>query len=171
VFESLRPCSPNTSVGPCGLPESRAGLGSLGLLKRDIPVNAFIQEMLQVGIYKRTQGRITRQVTWAALFATVLLGCWRMYDTMIDYPPAIRGGIPLLIVLALGWISYRLVNIPKVADFLSAVEAEMAKVSWPTWGELMRASVVVLVTIFAMAFALFGFDAFWSTIFRALGIL
>ena len=36
-------------------------------------------------------------------------------------------------LLAAGlWASYRLVNVPAVADFLIAVEAEMNKVSWPT---------------------------------------
>ena len=42
---------------------------------------------------------------------------------------------------------FRLVNLPKFADFLIAVEAEMNKVSWPTRTELFRSSVVVIVTI------------------------
>ena len=36
------------------------------------------------------------------------------------------------------WLGYRLVNIPRFADFLIAVEAEMNKVSWPSRGELIR---------------------------------
>ncbi len=30
------------------------------------------------------------------------------------------------------WLCFRLVNMPRFADFLIAVEAEMNKVSWPT---------------------------------------
>jgi preprotein translocase subunit SecE len=60
------------------------------------------------------------------------------------------------------------VNFPRFADFLIAVEAEMNKVSWPTRGELVRSSLVVLFTIFALAAVLFGFDAVWNAIFRDL---
>ena len=70
------------------------------------------------------------------------------------------------------WASYRVVNVPAFADFLIAVEAEMNKVSWPTRGELFRASMVVLILIFALAFVLAGFDMFWKVLlFRlALGV-
>ena len=42
-------------------------------------------------------------------------------------------------------------ELPGFADFLIAVEAEMNKVSWPSRGELFRASIVVLVMIFVLA--------------------
>ena len=61
----------------------------------------------------------------------------------------------LLLILGL-WVSYRVVNLPAFADFLIAVEAEMNKVSWPTRAELFRASMVVLILIFALAFILTG---------------
>ena len=60
---------------------------------------------------------------------------------------------------------------PRFADFLIAVEAEMAKVSWPTRGELFRSSLVVLFTIFALAAVLSVFDVLWNWLFRGLGIL
>jgi preprotein translocase subunit SecE len=68
-------------------------------------------------------------------------------------------------------LSYRMVNLPKFADFLIAVEAEMNKVSWPTRGELFRSSVVVIVTIFALAVILYFFDFFWGAFFTFTGIL
>ncbi len=74
--------------------------------------------------------------------------------------------IAVVLTLICWWMSYRLVNVPRFADFLIAVEAEMNKVSWPTRGELFRASVVVLVTIFALAVVLFGFDFVWNWFFR-----
>jgi preprotein translocase subunit SecE len=69
------------------------------------------------------------------------------------------------------WTGYRVVNVPIFADFLIAVEAEMRKVSWPSWPELYRGSIVVLVTIFALAAVLFLFDFLWKIIFTALGTL
>jgi preprotein translocase subunit SecE len=68
------------------------------------------------------------------------------------------------------WIAYRLVNMPRFADFLISVEAEMNKVSWPTRPELMRASLVVLFTIFFLAAVLFMFDLGWMWLFQRLGI-
>ena len=68
--------------------------------------------------------------------------------------------------------AYRLVNVPAVADFLIAVEAEMNKVSWPTRSELIRASTVVLVMMLALAVILAGYDIFWKLLLsRGLGIL
>ena len=68
-------------------------------------------------------------------------------------------------MLALGaWISFRIVNLPKFADFLISVEAEMNKVSWPTSGELWRASMVVIAVIFFLAGLLFFYDAILKTL-------
>jgi preprotein translocase subunit SecE len=41
-------------------------------------VGAFLQEMLRVGIYKRSQGRITRQVTFAVVAVVIALGLLRL---------------------------------------------------------------------------------------------
>jgi preprotein translocase subunit SecE len=47
---------------------------------------------------------------------------------------------------------------PAFADFLISVEGEMNKVSWPSRSELFRASIVVMVVIFFLAFLLYGYD-------------
>ena len=72
--------------------------------------------------------------------------------------------------LAALWFSYRLVNIPQFADFLIAVEAEMNKVSWPSRGELIRSSVVVIFVIFLLAVVLFGYDLIWRQLFACIGV-
>jgi len=69
------------------------------------------------------------------------------------------------------WLSYRAVNIPRFADFLIAVEAEVNKVSWPARPELIRASIVVIVVVIILATVLFGFDLLWGWLFEAIGIL
>ena len=62
------------------------------------------------------------------------------------------------------WFCFRLVNLPKFADFLIAVEAEMSKVSWPTRAELMRGSVVVIVTLVFLAAMLTVYDSIWQSL-------
>jgi preprotein translocase subunit SecE len=141
-------------------------------------MNAFFQELIQTGLYKRSQGRITRQVTFAAMAIIVALGLWRL-SLELEMAPWAKGlnvyrfhyWLPGLLLLAGLWVCYRIVNIPKFADFLIAVEAEMNKVSWPSRAELFRASIVVLLTIFALAVLLAFFDFFWQYFFRSLGIL
>ena len=72
--------------------------------------------------------------------------------------------LPLLLLAAGLWASYRLVNVLGVADFLISVEAEMNKVSWPTRTELFRASMVVLILIFSLAFILAAYDLAWGSL-------
>jgi preprotein translocase subunit SecE len=62
------------------------------------------------------------------------------------------------------------VNLPKFADFLIAVEAEMTKVSWPTRAELIRGSVVVIVTLVFLAAMLTIYDLIWQFLLSRLGV-
>ena len=135
-------------------------------------MSTFIQQLFQIGIYKRSQGRIARQVTFATLAITFALGLWRLSTTLKlakwvgdlnDY--GFYLWMPGLLLLAGLWIAYRTVNLPNFADFLIAVEAEMNKVSWPGRTELFRASMVVLVTIFVLAALLATFDVVWAALF------
>jgi len=120
-----------------------------------------MQKLFSFGLYKRTQGRIARQATFGAIALAVLLGCWQLSDVLRDYGTAIQYGVPGLLLL-LGWfLAFRVVNWPRFADFLIAVEAEMNKVTWPSRSELIRASAVVLITIFLLATVLFLYDMFW----------
>ncbi|MEN6449928.1 MAG: preprotein translocase subunit SecE [Thermoguttaceae bacterium] len=131
-------------------------------------MGAFFQELVSVGVYKRTQGRITRQVTFFGLALTIALGLWRLSTLMSG---TLQFALPLALLLITLWVCFRMVNVPAFADFLIAVEAEMNKVSWPTRSELFRASLVVLVMIFSLAVILFGFDWFWRVFFVWTGLL
>lgn len=133
-------------------------------------MNAFIQELFHAGIYKRTQGRITRQVTFFAVVLAVVFGAWRL-NQVLGIHTVLSYAVPGAIVLVGAWLAYRIVNVPAFADFLIAVEAEMNKVSWPTRTELTRASIVVLVTLFVLAAVLLVFDTVWTQVFKVLGIL
>lgn len=130
-------------------------------------------ELFHTSVYKPNQGRIVRQLTALAIWVIVALGCWSLYATLRGFntagsyvPPVVSG-----VMLAIGtWIGYRLVNWPQFADFLIAVEAEMKKVTWPSKDELIRASIVVIFTIFFLAIALFSFDVLWQFIFNFIGV-
>ena len=134
-------------------------------------MKAFFQELFHVGLYKRNQGRVTRQVTAAAIAVTILAGLWQLSQTLVDAGNAWQFGLPGVLAMVGLWATYRAVNVPVFADFLIAVEAEMNKVSWPSRAELYRSSIVVLVTVFVLAFVLFAFDTVWSVVFQFLGVI
>ncbi|TWU41336.1 preprotein translocase subunit SecE [Novipirellula aureliae] len=130
-------------------------------------------ELFHASVYKPNQGRIVRQITCLGIWIIVALGCWSLYATLRSYAE-ISSYVPAatsLGMLAIGaWVGYRLVNWPQFADFLIAVEAEMNKVTWPSKDELIRASIVVMFTIFFLAVSLFSFDVIWQFIFDFIGV-
>jgi preprotein translocase subunit SecE len=141
------------------------------MAKEKNATSAPMQGMLHFGLYKRSQGRIARQATFLAIVALVAIGAWRVSQLTVASAAAVKFGVPVLIVGVGALAAFWLVNYPKFADFLIAVEAEMNQVSWPSWPELYRASMVVLFTIFFLAVVLFGFDLAWRLIFQMVGIV
>ncbi len=136
-------------------------------------MGAFVQELFRFDLYKRSQGRIARQVTFAALALIVVLGSWCLsdyYGSKLDSTNIGRYLIPGLVLLGGLWASFRVVQMPSFADFLISVEAEMNKVSWPSWSELIRASIVVIILIFLLAAILFFYDVAWSFLLKAVGL-
>jgi preprotein translocase subunit SecE len=124
--------------------------------------------LLSVGLYKRNQGRWTRQLTAVGVGLVIFFGCWVLSQGPLDDPDiheGVRLGVPLFLAAAGAWVIYRMVNYPRFADFLISVEAEMDKVSWASRQELFRATAVVLVTMFLLGMVLFAFDRFWMWFF------
>jgi preprotein translocase subunit SecE len=149
---------------------SRAAAGRTQVTKRkkDRQMTAGTHWLFQFGVYKKNQGRIIRQLTFAALLLTVALGAWRLSE--LAHRPAFKYAVPLALVAVGTWIVYRLVNLPRFADFLIAVEAEMTKVSWPTRHELVKSSIVVIFTIVGFAVLLWFYDAFWGFLLNQLKV-
>ena len=134
---------------------------------------SLVSELFAGALYKARQGRIVRQVTCLALWLAIWLGAWQLYETLGsgDYAQTIwHYTVPIVLVVLGMWFSFRLVNWPKFADFLIAVEAEMTKVSWPTKTELYRASMVVIFTMAFLALLLFTYDLVWQAIFDFIGV-
>lgn len=115
-----------------------------------------ITGMFNASRYKRSQGRIARQVTGAAIALIFAVLAWRMFE--VAQTDTSRYVVPGILLAVGVWIAFRIVNIPSFADFLISVEAEMNKVSWPGRTELWRASMVVIVVIFLLAGILFAYD-------------
>lgn len=137
------------------------------------------RELLRASVYKRSQGRVTRQLTFAALAGTLAIAVWRLSQLLpvwfADAPGAasspdmgvVRFLVPGLLMAAGAWLCFRLVNVPRFADFLIAVESEMAKVSWPTVDQVIRSSIVIIFLMFALAAILSAYDLFWWFVLRA----
>lgn len=134
-------------------------------------VDSLLGSMLSASLYKRSQGRVARQVTFVALAIVIGTGAWRLSQVVTAMESGDASGatdlgvvrfvLPAAMIALAAWISFRIVNVPRFAEFLIAVEAEMAKVSWPNGTEVFRSSVVVIFLIFALSALLAGFDFFW----------
>lgn len=136
-------------------------------------MGAFVQELFRFDLYKRSQGKIARQVTFAALALIVVLAAWCLNDYYVNKVGSgdvAKYWIPGLVFAAGLWASFRVVQMPSFADFLISVEAEMNKVSWPTWTELVRSSMVVILMIFILASILFFYDVVWSYLLQLVGL-
>ncbi len=133
--------------------------------------SVLLQEFTSAALYKRSQGRLARQVTCIVIWLVVAIGCWRLSTQVLNRTDnAVRYGVPAAVLVVGMWIGYRLVNYPPFADFLIAVEAEMNKVSWPTWRELSRSTVVVIVLIVGLTAVLFGLDTIFLFLLETLGV-
>lgn len=55
--------------------------------------------------------------------------------------------IVLGVVLLAGVAAYALLHRPKIADVLIDTEAEMQKVTWPSWGEAWQGTVAVTAMV------------------------
>lgn len=145
----------------------------------DAASGTFLGNLLRFSVYKRNQGRVARQATFAALAVAFAVGVWRLSVVLpLWFASDVGSGtssdlgvvrflVPGALLAAGLWVSFRVVNMPKFADFLIAVEAEMAKVSWPTRSEVVRSSIVVIFMMFALAGILGLYDLFWWFVLRA----
>jgi preprotein translocase subunit SecE len=139
--------------------------------QKAVATSSLVGEIFHVGLYKPSQGRVTRQVTCGSVWVIAGIGVWRLQQALYQFEYW-QYAIPLIVLMIGGWAGFRLVNYPKFADFLIAVEAEMNKVSWPSRAELTRSSFVVIFVIFALAMILFGYDLLWRFLFKnVIGIL
>jgi len=131
---------------------------------------SLLPELFRFGIYKSNQGRMVRQFTFFAVVVISAFGCVTLASgTLMPYGKGIQVGLPLAVWAVFCWIAFRLVNVPRFADFLVSVESELEKVTWPSRQEVIQATVVVLVTMFSLGLFLFLIDLLWTWLFNAIG--
>lgn len=143
------------------------------------------QGWFSASAYKKSQGLRVRRGTVFGIFAVAFCGIWTLWshktlegtvngmNAWIVWLPYsggqglillrdIRYTVPILLLAASLWFSYRVVNWPAFADFLIATEAELNKVSWTTRKRLVQDTIVVLVTVFLFTLFLFFVDVLWG---------
>lgn len=109
---------------------------------------------------------MVRQFTFFAMIIVAALGCITLANgPMGQQPQMVRVGIPLAIWAVCSWVAFRLVNIPRFADFLVSVESERVKITWPEKHEVTQATVVVLATMVFLGAFLLVVDVLWQKLF------
>jgi len=132
----------------------------------------FLGNLFHANLYKPLQGKQARLWTGVGLITTIGFGLRELSLTLGAQSPASTAyGVPAVVGLALGWVTFRLLQFPPFVEFLIATEAEMNKVSWTSRDDLKRATAVVLVTVALMAVFLFGVDWVWSNLLHLIGVL
>ena len=61
--------------------------------EKDAHISAW-QELFHLGVYKRNQGRVARQVTFAAIAIIWAIGVWSLSQSLMDADPAFRYAVP-----------------------------------------------------------------------------
>ena len=121
-------------------------------------------------IYKITQGRYTRSLTFAGVMLIAVSGAYVLSGKLYDVGPYMRYGIPSMVVVLIGLLSFWMVNRPRSADFLIATEGEMKKVAWSGKKEVIGSTKVVIVTTVMIALLLFGVDILFGALFKGMGV-
>lgn len=134
---------------------------------------SFLRELFRAELYKRNQGKLARQATFGAVAIAFALGAWSLQTYLLGsaLPVGAQYGLSLAVLVGGSWLAFRLVNFPRFADFLIAVEVEMTKVTWPTRSELVRSSIVVIGLIFGLSAVLLVFDYVWAVLLRFVGVI
>lgn len=121
--------------------------------------------------YRADQGVYARGIAFWALTAYAFLAGRRLYfwsQTWGDWPtarltadripvlgfhltPAFLLGLTVFALLA--FVAWRVVNVGKLADLLIDTEAEMKKVTWPSFDDSKKSSLVVIgCVVFMLVF-------------------
>lgn len=113
---------------------------------------------------------MVRQFTFFAIVVIAAFGCLTLSRSVLQRSDqAVQVGVPVVLWVFFAWIAFRVVNVPRFADFLVSVESELEKVTWPARREVLQATVVVLATMFSLGLFLFLIDLLWTWFFALVG--
>ena len=112
--------------------------------------------------YRKDQGRYARMVSFWGLVCLVAYGCFHgggmvtlldgwlgASNTTFIEPFPLLGSlkasttVALAVLLVTSWLIFRFLNRKRVADALIDTEAELQKVTWPSWPETWAGTLAV----------------------------
>lgn len=131
--------------------------------------------LLAITVYKPGQGYWTR--VFSAVGAGILVlavGAWLWNELEVvrgEYAGYIQAGVVVTWVLACAAVLWRVMNKPRVADFMIATDTEMNKVNWPSRREIVISTWIVICGTVMLAALLFVVDAGFALLFQLIGIL
>jgi preprotein translocase subunit SecE len=132
-----------------------------------------LKSFVSTDLYQWKQGKVLRRCTWGAIVLACLLASQALYHSVLYENMGTTSAywvVGAIVVIGV-WVGFRAINHPPFADFLIDVESEMTKVTWPSWSELQRATIVVLVTMLLFSILLFGYDIAWQKFLELTGVL
>ncbi len=133
---------------------------------------SIIPELFRFGLYKPSQGRMVRQATFIGVCLVLAFGCFSLSVGLLGgYEQPVRVGVPLGVWVVLAWVAFRVVNVPRFADFLISVESELEKVVWPGRKQVLQSTIVVIVTMLFLGVFLFGVDMVWRWFFSLINFI
>jgi preprotein translocase SecE subunit len=118
-------------------------------------------------IYKRDQGKYTRLGTGVILVVLIGLGCFQLYRLLdgTDVGLWVKTMVPAGLFVVLGGLSFWLVNLHTVADFMISAEGEMKKVSWSSRKEIAVSTFIVILVVSLVAILLGVTDLIFQMFF------
>ena len=129
-------------------------------------------------IYKPGQGTYVRWGTAGGAALIAIAGIFFINDQLSRLAVTqqtlltIQASLSVVLLVTAGIVIYWLVGRKRnFVDFLIATEGEMKKVNWSTRREVIGATKVVIVTVFALSFILFIVDLFFIVFFSGIGVL
>ena len=127
-------------------------------------MSSFFKELVSTNLYKSSQGRIARRLTFIGLSVVFILWGYSIWRAA-SFGSQVSGILAAVVAVAGIWASFRAIQFPTFADFLVSVEAEMSKVSWPTKSELFANTKVVLLFMFLFTVLIFLYDGVFRGFF------
>jgi len=139
-------------------------------------------------IHKKGQGVLVRRVAFWTLTAVIVWGAKSLYNWLIGHDWAFfkkllleksepgytipifdqRFDVAFVLTWAIAgvaiWALFRWLNREKAAEFLVETDAELHKVTWPSWKDAWGSSVIVLVFVVLLTVFLVTSDKVIGTI-------
>jgi preprotein translocase subunit SecE len=123
-------------------------------------------------IYKKGQGKWVRWGTVGALsLATAIGAIWLVTEPyMVNQADLVKAAAACVWVLLCAWLTFWMVNSPKMAEFLIMTESEMRKVTWPARKDVVNSTKVIILITLILGVMLWLVDLGFVELFHRIGL-